>query len=189
VNADSQLSRKPELCYVGGISEIRGIEIMVDALENLDTVLHLAGEFESSELENLIKAKPGWKKVKYYGTVGREQLNQIYRTCTIGLVVLTPTPNHVNSLPIKMFEYMEAGLAVIASDFPLWKTIIEDNKAGICVSWSDKESLVSAINLILGNGILASEMGNTGRRLVLDKYNWRSEEVKLVQIYSDLLEL
>jgi len=49
------------------------------------------------------------------------------------MVTLHPTPNHLESLPIKMFEYMAAGLPVIASDFPVWRDIVDRFQCGLLV--------------------------------------------------------
>ena len=54
----------------------------------------------------------------------RAGINELYARSVVGLVVLQTAHNYVDSLPIKMFEYMAAGLPFIASDFPLWKRLL-----------------------------------------------------------------
>ena len=85
-----------------------------------------------------------------------------------------------------MFEYMAAKLPVIASNFPLWKTIIEKNNIGICVDPNSTKEIEKAINVLINNSELAKEMGERGRKLVEEKYNWQIEEDKLYNVYRYL---
>jgi glycosyltransferase involved in cell wall biosynthesis len=116
----------------------------------------------------------------------REALIQVFKRSKLGVVALLPTPNHLESLPIKMFEYMGAGLPVIASDFPLWKQIVEENECGICVNPKDPNDILRGIKYLLENPQKADEMGKKGREIVLAKYNWNAEAFKLVQLYHQL---
>ncbi len=180
--------RRPEICYVGGITRIRGIVELVKSLEKVDTVLHLAGRFESEELFREVSSLPGWKKVRYYGFVSREKVKEILSRVKVGMVVLLPAPNHINSQPNKMFEYMSAGIPVIGSNFPLWKSVLEDNRVGLCVNPEDPDEIAEAINFLLTNDDVAREMGERARRLIIEKFNWEKEEKKLLQLYRELLD-
>jgi glycosyltransferase involved in cell wall biosynthesis len=105
-----------------------------------------------------------------------------------GLVLFHPQPNHINAQPNKMFEYMSAGIPVIASNFPLWKEIIEGNNCGICVDPLNANEIANAINSIMDNPDQAKLMGENGRRAVEEKYNWEHEAKKLLKIYEGLLK-
>jgi len=82
---------------------------------------------------------------------------------------------------------MAAGLPVIASDIPLWKRIIEENKCGICVDPFNPKAIADAINYIVSHPKESEEMGVNGRRAVMEKYNWAQEEAKLYSLYRGLL--
>jgi glycosyltransferase involved in cell wall biosynthesis len=181
-------SERKSICYVGGIMNNRGIKEMINALQYIgpETQLELAGVFspqtlllESQKLEN-------WKKVKYHGFIDRAKIIDLYSRSYAGLVVLHPTVNYQVSLPIKMFEYMAAGIPVVASNFPLWKDIIEKNKCGICVNPLNPEEIAEAVNYLYNNPKEAEEMGKRGKKAVLDKYNWTQEEQKLFEFYEKL---
>ncbi len=83
---------------------------------------------------------------------------------------------------------MSAGIPVIASNFPLWKEIIEENNCGICIDPMEPEQIANAINQVLGNPAMAKEMGENGQRHVKEKYNWSIEEEKLISLYKSLAE-
>ncbi len=179
--------RKNEICYIGGISRNRGIVELVKSLEYTDTVLHLAGKFESEKLKNEVMSLKGWKKVKYYGFVDRQIVKRILGKVKIGVVTLHPTVNYLYSLPIKMFEYMSAGIPVLASDFPLWKEILEKNNCGVLVNPLNPKDIADGINYLLSNDNLMKQMGETGKILVKEKYNWENESRKLVLFYKKIV--
>lgn len=176
------------VCYIGNISSVRGIDYIMDSLEFSDVVLHLAGEFETDLYKKRIQSHPFWHKVKYYGSVDLQKAQDIIQNSIAGLVTYLPVPNHIEAQPTKMFEYMACGTPVIASDFPLWKNIIETNNCGICVNPMDPKSIAETINSIVKNPGRASEMGVNGQRIVKDKYNWVTESKKLKELYSDLIQ-
>jgi len=178
--------KKSCVCYIGGISKVRGIKEIVKALKFTNPEIHinLAGKFISQNLEEKVKKYDTWKKVNEYGFVGREKVKNILSESIAGLVTLYPIINYLDALPVKMFEYMIAGLPVIASDIPLWREIVEGNNCGICVDPHNPKSIAKAINYLNSNRIIAKEMGENGRRVVIEKYNWQNEEKKLHHFYE-----
>ncbi|WP_286758477.1 glycosyltransferase family 4 protein [Ralstonia sp. RL] len=174
------------ICYIGGISDVRGAFEMVRALEFVDATLILAGSFQSAELEGALRALPGWAKVDYRGVVSREGVAQILAESRIGLVLLHPLTNYIDALPVKMFEYMSAGLPVLASDFPLWRSILSDTGAGVCVNPLDPCAIAECISNVLLEEEQAQVMGDAGRRAVLHTFRWKHEADKLVSLYQKL---
>ncbi len=179
--------KKDAVCYVGGITESRGIKEIVKSLQYLDTVkLNLAGNFIEKKVEAEVKSYDTWNKVTEYGFVDREKISEILTESKVGLVTLHPLISYQEALPIKMFEYMATGLPVVASNFPMWKEIVEGNKCGICVDPLDPKEIAEAINYIISNPKEAEQMGENGRKSVLEKYNWGIEEKKLFKVYEEL---
>ena len=103
-----------------------------------------------------------------------------------GIVVTHPNPNHKNAYMTKLFEYMSAEIPVIASDFPLWRSIIDGAQCGLLVEPMNPEVLAEAILYIIENPEEAYEMGKCGRKAVREKYNWDYENIKLLKLYKDL---
>lgn len=177
-------SRENEICYIGGIFRIRGIFEILDVLKKYK--LNLAGSFSPPDLENEVINHKNWKNVNYFGFVGREKIKKMLNQSKIGLMTLHPTKNFIESQPIKMFEYMSASIPVIASNFPMWKEIIEKYNCGICVDPLDVNEISKAIEILMNDDKLAEEMGKNGRKAVEDMFNWETEEKKLVEIYKKL---
>jgi len=88
-----------------------------------------------------------------------------------------------------MFEYMAAALPIIASNFPLWKEIIEGNNCGICVNPLEPKEIARAIEYLIEHPDEARKMGENGRKVVLEKYNWENESKKLLKVYEGLYEI
>ena len=178
-----------EVCYVGGIEVVRGIREVVTAMAccRSGARLNLAGNFSEKQVRLDVGAAPGWARVNELGFVSRSQVRDVLACSVAGLVTLHPTPAYLDSLPIKMFEYMSAGLPVIASDFPLWRELIEGNECGLCVDPQDPKAIAAAIDRLIEDPDLARRMGGNGRRAVHERYNWSIEENKLLALYQRLL--
>ncbi len=82
---------------------------------------------------------------------------------------------------------MSARLPVIASNFPLWREIIEGNKCGLCVDPLNPEEIAAAITWIVEHPAEAEVMGKNGRKAVEERYNWNTEGEKLLALYRQVL--
>lgn len=181
------------ITYIGGISRERGAVEMIDAMEYLkeanpsqqsQTHLELAGPFFVGGFEQDLAARPGWSKARYLGVLDRDGVRDAMSRGRVGLVLLHPTASYLRSYPVKLFEYMAAGIPVIASDFPLWRSIVEEAGAGLLVDPRSPRKVAEAIEWILENEAEAEAMGRRGREAVLTRYNWAVEERKLLEFYD-----
>ncbi|MGM3305432.1 glycosyltransferase family 4 protein [Anabaena sp. WFMT] len=175
------------VCYVGAITEVRGIFEMIEAIGQTDTFLLLGGKFAYQKQQEKAVAMSGWANVKELGWLGRKEVVQTIAKSMAGLVLLHPTVSLIDSLPVKMFEYMCAGIPVIASNFPLWKEIIEGNQCGICVDPHNPQAIAEAIQWIIAHPYEAKQMGENGRSAVLEKHNWKKESDKLLKLYEAII--
>ena len=184
-------TKKNEICYVGGSSVIRGIYQIVDAMEFVksNVVLNLVGGFNQANILPKLKERKGWERVNYHGHVGRDEVSKIMARSKAGVVTFLGVPNHIDAQPNKMFEYMSAGLPLIASNFPLWEDIVTKNKCGLTVDPEDSIAIAKTIDFIILNNEESSTMGLNGKNAVLKKYNWQQEELKLMDIYNNLKAL
>ena len=124
--------------------------------------------------------------VKFIGKISRKKVNELYGKARVGILVYQPAENHFEAQPIKMFEFMAAGLPVVASGFQLWQTILEENQCGICVNPSNSQEVQDACLYLVNNPEKGQLMGINGRKAVIEKYNWVNEEVKLINLYESI---
>lgn len=181
--------KKSQICYVGGIAAIRGIHEIVTAMQYVkaDVRLQIGGSFSEKSVERAVKSSLGWSRVDELGWLNRAGVAATLKHSIAGLVTLHPTINYMDALPVKMFEYMSAGVPVIASNFPLWREIIEGNDCGLCVDPLDPRAIAEAIDFLVNSPVRAEQMGRNGQRAVIDRYNWSVEERKLFELYGGLI--
>ncbi len=178
------------LIYVGGITEIRGITQVIQALEFINSQkrvkLILYGKFYPQGYEKQIKSLKGFEKVEYPGWIRPHEIPEKMAQADVGIVCFLPEPNHINALPNKLFEYMVCGLPVIASNFPLWKEIVEGNGCGVCVNPLNPEEIAQAVEYLIDHPDEAKQMGENSRKAVKERYNWELMEGQLIKFYKDL---
>ena len=180
--------RPLEVAYIGTITLNRNILGMIDAIglaRHDGAILRLAGDFPVASDEAKTRAHPGWENVKFDGWVSRQEIASILASVRCGLLVLLPHPRFEQAYPIKLFEYMAAGVPVISSDFPLWREIVEGARCGVVVNPVDTQAIACAIRWMLDNPVEAQAMGERGRRAVMRKYSWEIEAETLIQFYED----
>lgn len=179
-------AKHPEVCYVGNISAVRGIRALVQAnsYTRSGARMNLVGHFAEPAIEREVKTYQGWERVNQLGHLDRAGVRDVLSRSMAGLVTLLPIPSYLDSLPVKMFEYMAAGIPVIGSNFRQWRDIIEKGNCGVCVDPCDPRAIAEAIDQLVMNPELARRMGENGRRLVVEQYNWKTEAIKLFGLYS-----
>ena len=176
--------------YLGAISSARGVFEMVRAMElipdSLDAKLMLAGAFDSASLEEEVRGLPGWSRVDFLGWQSRRQVADLLASVRAGLVLFHPVPNHVEAEPNKLFEYMGAGLPIVASDFPLWREIVGKTECGLLVDPLDPSAIADAIRWIFEHPDDAAAMGERAQEAARTRYNWDAEARKLLEFYGKL---
>lgn len=191
-NQDSEIiCRNPvrAVCFAGGISRQYHHEETINALNNISDIKYLLAGHGTKEFLAKLKGLPAWEKVEYLGVIPHSEVINIYNRSIAGLALHYSNQAKISGTlgVIKIFEYMEAGLPVICSDYRLWKEIVEGNNCGICVDPKDVKAITQAIQYILDNPKEAEIMGQNGRKAVLERYNWSSQEKMLLKLYSELL--
>jgi glycosyltransferase involved in cell wall biosynthesis len=91
----------------------------------------------------------------------------------------------MESLPTKLFEYMAAGLPVVASRFPAWEAVLED--AGLFVDPLDEFAIAQALNHLLANPDEARRRGASGRAAVDRTLHWEREAGALLTLYGRIV--
>lgn len=181
---------RPQFVFIGGISEIRGAREMVEAVNllprSLDARLLLVGEFQPPALESKLRHLPGWSHVEARPWLPREEMIPLLRGAAGGLALFHPGPNHVAALPNKIFEYMAAGLPVIASNFPLWSDLLVREGCGITADPLDPRAIARAMESFLAQPDQSAAMGRRGQQAVWERYNWEAESAKLIDVYRKL---
>tara|TARA_B110000027_G_C16111765_1_gene298066 strand:+ start:999 stop:2105 length:1107 start_codon:yes stop_codon:yes gene_type:complete len=175
--------------HPGGLTNERGVFNMINAMSLIDddSLLILAGKINKDMLMKCEKIE-GWSKVRYEGVLPHEEINNIYKKSTLGLILYNNIGQYHLSYSIKLFEYMLNGIPVIMPNFGEWIEFNNENNCGINVDPTNKKDVASAINYLNININIKKKLGENGRNAVFKKYNWGISEKKLLDIYKEILK-
>jgi glycosyltransferase involved in cell wall biosynthesis len=101
--------------------------------------------------------------------------------------LLTVNRGEHRAIPTKLFEFMAAGLPIVASDLPYQTEVVGGNNAGLLAKPEEPETFVRAILTLLDNRELAKELGENGRKAFQEKYTWESQEEALGDYYRSIM--
>lgn len=176
--------------YAGDLSEERKLSFMCDAIKVArnrvpDAHLSLAGRLLPGADAVLAAQPPGL--VDHVGLLAPAQLPEFMAQAQLGLVFLAPLPNYLESLPTKLFEYMGAGVAFVASDFPFWQQEFGSYDAGQFMPSDDPTAAGEQIARLLSQPDECRRLGDNGRRAVHEHLNFESQLPALVEVTEELL--
>lgn len=189
-------SRKPEpmMAYLGTISADRGLFVTIDALHLLKErgvqvkwlLIGSMDDAERAKTDRLIDQYALKDHVQICGYLEPRRAWQMIAGCCCGLATLLPRANYFESYPTKMFEYMALGIPVIASDFPMYRSVVEKANCGICVNPEEPSDIADAVEKLLAQPGLALQMGKNGRQAACERFNWSNEAQKLLNFYEGI---
>lgn len=187
-------TKSRKVVYVGAVTEARGSLITMQAIRLLneassDIQFVCIGPASKEHFATLQELAHKYRltNITFTGRLRANEAWSLASTCQVGLATVLPLPNYVNSYPTKLFEYMAMSMPVVASNFPLYRGIVEKHECGICVDPECPEEVAEAIRILLDNPSLAKQMGYRGKVAVTSKFRWEIEADKLLAFYSLLL--
>lgn len=179
--------RDMQVTYIGGLTEERGLFEMIDAVEIVNrtrpVTLVLGGPYQPESLRAEAAKRPGWKHVEDLGWLNRDEVAAVMGSSRAGLLIFLPVPNHFDSNPNKLFEYMAAGLPMITSNFPSWRQFVTDIGNGLMIDPESPEAIAEGILWMLEHPQEAAEMGLRGRSAFEERFTWEREADRLAEFY------
>lgn len=191
--AEKQYGEKPLFVYVGEQREDRGIMKILEAikLSSGKAEYIFIGRFINDQFKDkvmtYIKDNLSNRDVKFIGKIPHPEVFKYLSRADAGFVILQPNSwRYVNSEPIKLFEYMLGKTAVIGSNYPMIKSILEEAGCGLTVVPDNAEDIAKVIDYSIANRKEVIEMGKKGYETAKQKYNWYVIEKRLVEAYKKL---
>jgi glycosyltransferase involved in cell wall biosynthesis len=184
------------IVYLGGMSRMRGLLEVLDAFAVVAKKyprweLCLVGSCSPASFEKEMRDRVSTlglgANVKFIPWVPYEEKERLSSQAAMGVITYLPYSNNTSCLPNKLFDYMLVGLPVIASNFPLYREVVEPSHCGLIVDPSKPEEIARAMEYLIEHPQEARQMGENGRRAVREQYNWEKESEKLLQIYEVVL--
>jgi glycosyltransferase involved in cell wall biosynthesis len=173
------------LLYQGGIQTGRGLDKLIKAVPYFkEGTLVLIGEGKiKKELQNMVKEINLEEKVKFHPKVPVGDLPKYTRNGYIGFQVLNNVCfNHYSASSNKLFEYMMAGVPVVACSFPEIQRVVEGDGTGVSVDSHDPVSIANGVNWLLEHQEQYEEMKEKSIK-ASKKYNWDKERNIFLNLY------
>jgi glycosyltransferase involved in cell wall biosynthesis len=178
------------ILYLGGLMAARGIEQLVRAMPELSgahlvllgggalapAIRALAGRLGVGDRVHLLAPVPSGEVVAYAASA------------SIGVSPIIPSClNYLYSLPNKLFQYMAAGIPVVASDFAQVREVVDGSDAGITVDMTDPGAIAAALRTLLADPDARTRMGGNGRAAITSQFNWDRSVEALLGVYRSVL--
>ena len=182
--------RGPVALYLGGLMAGRGLEQLIDAIglaASTELVLLGDGPIASDLLRRAANAGAA-DRVHLLAPVSPEEVIAYAASADIGVSPIVPSSlNYRYSLPNKLFQYMAAGIPVVASDLPQVREVVEGAGCGVVVDTTRPAAIAEAIERLAADPEEARAMGRRGRAAVQERYNWREAAAVLLRAYAGLI--
>jgi glycosyltransferase involved in cell wall biosynthesis len=172
---------RPLVLHLGGQQRGRGLETLIGALPALpDCELVLLGSAApgiAAELAALAGSLGVRDRVHFVPAVPVAEVLGYARSAAVGVApIQNEGLNHLYSLPNKLFEYLNAGLPVVTSDFPEMARIVAEHDVGETFSAADPDDLARAIGAVLQPGRREQLAANA--RAAAQELNWERERTR-----------
>lgn len=177
------VKKKFSAIYVGSISIQRGIQSILNLNNKLELPIAIAGRFADQKSEKLVFEQAETGKVVYLGFVRPDEVPEAMRTASLGVHLVSSNENLLSGLPLKIFEYIAAGLPVICSKSSTWEAFFKDFNTVFFVDPHSMEELDRALELCK---TVTSDMLLNSQLLLHKKYSWESQYQHLFDIYDQL---
>ena len=180
--------REKILIYQGVLNIGRGIEEAIQAMKFLpDYELWIVGDGDiAASLKDSVPREIQYR-IKFLGKVSPDRLHALTSQARYGLNLLDGnSKNYYYSLANKFFDYLQASIPSINSNFPEYQSILENHKVGILLPNMDVNTLVSTIQKLDTNEDLYNTIIQSIEQY-RHQYTWEAEEIKLLDIYLKLL--
>ncbi|MEG3638256.1 glycosyltransferase family 4 protein [Magnetococcus sp. PR-3] len=172
--------------YVGHLYDGRGIDTMLEAAKQKPEVLFLivGGYPKDIERWQAVVSAMGLNNIRFEGFVANDQV-PLYLWA--GDFLMMPygqgcaTKDWMS--PLKLFEYMAAGRAIISSDFPILREVLADGKNGLLFEPDDGAGLAQAMTRVMEDTPMRQAMGEAALKEVA-QYSWVKRVEKVIEHFE-----
>lgn len=182
---------RPRLVYVGGIQTFRGLEQVIAAMPQIRGAVFAAigpgtPEYRAG-LEKLAADTGVADRVRFVEWVPPSSVIPTVAQGDLGVCLFQASHlSYYWTLPNKFFEYLHAGIPVLASDFPETRRLVERYEVGALCDPGDPSSIAAAVNVLLSRPEDLARMRDNALEAA-QELNWEHERERLLGLYRRLV--
>jgi glycosyltransferase involved in cell wall biosynthesis len=122
------------------------------------------------------------------GAIAHSQVPEMVSIAEVAVVPAAPVPSSRGGTgtPLKLFEYMAAGKAIVATDLNQAAEVIQDGHNGLLVEAGDVGGFAEAMLALLEDSGKRARLGKNARQLAMEQYSWKQYTRRLEEIYQSV---
>lgn len=189
-------SLKFDLIYIGGLTYDRGILKILKVISRLkpdypNLKVLIVGTFFDAQVERIFNRTVNNynlnKHIYYQEWVPADKIGLLLKRSKIGLWVFNPRNRRMSkALPLKVMEYLAAGLPVVTTNSSLMKNLIEKNGLGYCSSYQSADIAGSIAKILELGPDDYRELSERCEAMAEERFNWEALEPKLLDAVKSL---
>lgn len=182
-----KMQQEKYILYQGALNVGRGLEKLVEAMQDINLELWIAGEGDiEQDLKQKVIDLHLQHKVKFLGKLNPEKLWYFTENAWVGVNLLQNLGlNYYYSLANKFFDYVQAEIPQITMNFPEYQKMNQEFEVAILINNLNKEEILQAI-LKLNNDVEFYHQLKNQSIQAKDEWNWDIEKKNLINIYERL---
>jgi glycosyltransferase involved in cell wall biosynthesis len=194
--ADDYLSRQPSVISTASQYPANGTWVLLDIAERLmnsapNVSVLVVDRFINESFRNEVMQsieRRSLSNVHLLPNVEPTRIMEQLNRATIGISTALNVPKNYKALPTKVFEYMAAGIPIVASAHPHIIPVVDGGRCGFCCDPDNPESFVNAIVRLTEDAYMARAMGVAGKSAFLERYTWESQREALLSFYGQIVK-
>jgi glycosyltransferase involved in cell wall biosynthesis len=189
------LTKHPLIVFVGSFYQWHDIATLLDSFAIVirscpDARLVLVGD--GTEREKMMRRAAELKSadaVTFTGFVSHAEVSGYVNAADIAVVPVPAMKQEMWLSPMKLFEYMAAGKAVVASAMGQIVNVIRDGENGCLVPAGDVEALAGMIERLIADADLRDRLGRQAREDAVKDHSWEQYLSQLEQILKETISI
>jgi len=183
----------PVLLYLGSLNPDRGLDQLIPIIDDLIPQAHVVmmgpgHEDTRAALAAQIAGLGSAHRVHMGGFVPLDDVPKMLMSASMTIIPNRYISEAYNSLPNKLFEAMMAGRPFVCHDIPAMAAVVRTQNCGIVLPDEAPQTMIAALNRVLGDPKLAQTLGLNGRKAAEDTYNWQAQADQIGALYTRLLD-
>ncbi|GAB5046713.1 glycosyltransferase family 4 protein [Thermodesulfovibrio sp. TK110] len=179
------------ICYTGSLYQWKGVDILISAMKYLpdEKLLIIGGGDRLNELKKLVMEEDISNRVIFTGYVPHSLIPEYLSKAKIAVLPNVAEGPSQFSSPLKLFEYMAAGIPIVASDLPVFKEVLQNEETAIFFETGNPKALADAIKKVLDSKELAEKLSKNAKKNAENyTYEKRAEKIyiALMEIFKNL---